>query len=185
MTTYSYKSYGYFIIYTYICFLACKVVHEVMEAHISSEGTLSSPFELNTSVKQSCALDTNLLGTYFSAVLHRAFHYDNKNVNTGGVFLRICTDGRLFNLARLRAKTKTQHIAVHERLFSDDASFVSHIETDLQSLMDCFFDTSKAFYLVISSKKAVVMHQTTCIDTPSADIIVDGTGLENVDNFCY
>jgi len=110
-----------------------------MEAHISSEGTLSSPFEQNTGVKKSCALDSTLLGTYFFAVLHRAFHYDYKNVIISGVFLRIRTDGRLFNLARLRAKTKTQFIKFRERLFSDEAAFVSHSETDLQSLMDCFF----------------------------------------------
>ena len=82
----------------------------VIEARISFEGALSSPFELKCGVKQSYVLVTTMFGIFFSAVLHHVFHDDDKNIINEGILLHTRTNGRFFNLTRLRAKTKTGHI---------------------------------------------------------------------------
>ena len=53
-----------------------------------------------------------------------------------GVFLHTRADGKLFNLARLRAKTKVRHVVIREMLFADDAALVTHTMEDLQQLID-------------------------------------------------
>jgi len=55
-----------------------------------------------------------------------------------------------------------------------------HTKTGFQSLMDRFAAADEAVSLVTSSKRTVVMHQLTCIDTRQANIIVNGTiGLKS------
>jgi len=81
----------------------------------------------------------------FSAVLHHAFHDDDKNIITDGVFVRTRTGGRLFNLSRSLIKAKIQHILVRELLLV--AVFVSHSETGLQSPIGRFFDACETFFL--------------------------------------
>ena len=44
--------------------------------------------------------------------------------------------GNLFNLARLRAKTKVRHVVIREMIFADDAALVTHRIENLQQLMD-------------------------------------------------
>ena len=58
------------------------------------------------------------------------------NTSTEGVFLHTRADGKLFNLARLRAKTKVIHVVIREMLFADDAALVTHTMEDLQQLID-------------------------------------------------
>ena len=42
------------------------------------------------------------------------------------MYLHTRSDGKLFNLARLRAKTKGTDVYVREMLFADDASLTAH-----------------------------------------------------------
>ena len=53
-----------------------------------------------------------------------------------GIFLRTRSDGRLFNLSRLRVKTKVREAMIRDMLFSDDAGIATHTEEELQLLMD-------------------------------------------------
>jgi len=78
---------------------------------------------------QGCVLVPTLFRSFLSAVLHHTFHDDDKNTITDQVLLPTRKNSKLFNLARSRARTKTQHILVHELLFADDATFVSHSKT--------------------------------------------------------
>ena len=55
---------------------------------------------------------------------------------SGGVYIRTRADGKLFNIVRLRAKTKTPEALICELLFADDAALVSHSEAGLQRLID-------------------------------------------------
>jgi hypothetical protein len=50
------------------------------------------------------------------------------NGNEDGVYLHTQSDGRLYNLAILGAKTKVRRVTIREALFSDDAALASHTE---------------------------------------------------------
>ena len=67
-------------------------------------------------MKQGCVLAPTLLGIFFSMLLQYAFA-DCED----GVYVQMRHDGKLFNVARLRAKTKTHEVIIRELLFADDA----------------------------------------------------------------
>ncbi len=49
-----------------------------------------------------------------------------------GVYIHTRTGGKLFNIARLRAKTKVTEVLIREMLFADDAALTSHTVDGLQ-----------------------------------------------------
>ncbi|KAI8477889.1 hypothetical protein Bbelb_443750 [Branchiostoma belcheri] len=91
--------------------------------------------------------------------LHRLKAKTKTLSSNDGVYIHTRHDGKLFNLARLRAKTKTIRVLLRELLFADDAALASHSEQGLQRLLDCFSSACHEFSLTISIKKTVVMVQ--------------------------
>ena len=79
-----------------------------------------------------------LLGIFFAIMLKHAF-----GTATEGVYLWIWSDGKLFNLFRLRAKTKVQLKCMWDFLFADDAAVVAHSAEDLQQDMNRFSKPAK------------------------------------------
>ena len=51
---------------------------------------------------------------------------------TKGIYLRKRSDGRLFNIARLKAKTKIREQCFRDSLFVDDAAVTPHSRDELQ-----------------------------------------------------
>lgn len=151
--------------------------HENQQCTIIAGGDQSQPFTVISGVKQGCVLAPTLFGIFFSCVLHYAF-----NDCPRGVYLHTRSDGKLFNLARLKAKTRVRSVLIRELLFADDAALVTHNEQDLQTLIDRFSLACREFGLTISIKKTKVLCQG--VDTPPS-ILIDGQPLEVVDNFTY
>jgi hypothetical protein len=90
---------------------------------VNYNGATSDPFPINIRVKQSCMLAPALFVIFFSMLMTHAF-----NGNENGVYLHTQSDGRLYNLTRLRAKTKVRHVIIREALFADDAALATHTE---------------------------------------------------------
>ena len=151
--------------------------HVNMHGFVSFDGEISEPFKIESGVKQGCILAPTLFGIFFSLMLTYAF-----GTASDGIYLHTRHDGKLFNLKRLRAKTKVTCVLIREMLFADDAALVSHTQEGLQCLMDRFSKACKEFSLTISIKKTEVMAQDAEIP-PS--IYVDGSNLSVVDNFKY
>ena len=101
-------------------------------------------------------LAPTLFGVFFGLLLEHAF-----DTTTEGIYLRTRSDGRLFNLASLRAKTKVRKVHIRDMLFADDAAVVTQTQAELQSLIDCFPQACKDFGLTISLKKTNVLGQDT------------------------
>ena len=101
---------------------------------------------------------------------------------TEGVYVRIRSDGKLFNIARLRAKTKAYVVLIRELRFADDAALISHSEEGLQHLVDKLFHACKEFGLTISLRKTNILAQGA--KSPPV-ITIDNTELEVVDTFTY
>ena len=151
--------------------------HDDMKGTISYDGETSDPFPMHSGVKQGCVLAPTLFGVFFSLLLKFAFEQSME-----GVHLHTRSDGKLFNLARLRAKTKVRTVLIREMLFADDAALSSHTEEDLQRLMDRFSHACREFGLTISIKKTNVMGQ----DVPSPPAIrIDNEELAVTDHFTY
>ena len=93
---------------------------------------------------------------FFSMLLKHAF-----GKATEGIYLHSRSDGKLFNLARLRAKTKVREISIQDMLFADDAAVATHSEHQLQSLVDCFSQACRDFGLTMSLIKTNGMAQST------------------------
>ena len=134
-------------------------------------------FQSAGGVKQGCVLAPTLFGIFFSMLLQYAFKDCSE-----GIYIHTRSDGKLYNLARLRAKTKVTEVLIRELLFADDAALTSHTEDGLQQLVTRLSLACKEFGLTISLKKTNVTAQGT-ETTPS--ITIDGCTLEVVENFTY
>jgi len=88
----------------------------------------------------------------------------------------------LFNLSRLRAKTKTKRVLIRELLYADDATLVVHSEVHLQNLCERFAKACNDFSMTINLKKTVVMSLRTSIPPR---ILINGSPLNVVDKFSY
>ena len=152
--------------------------HDDMKGIVSYDGEASEPFEIKSGVKQGCVLAPTLFGIFFSLLL-RFFAFSHSE---DGVHLHTRSDGKLFNLSRLKAKTKIRTVLIREMLFADDAALTSHTEEGLQRLISQFAHACKEFGLTISIKKTNVMGQ----DTPAPpSISIDDEVLEVTDHFTY
>ena len=69
------------------------------------------------------------------------------------VFIRSRSDRKLFNLARLRARTKTRTKLITELLFADDTALIAHDPAKMQQMVDVFSETTKKLGLQINIGK--------------------------------
>ncbi|XP_066302904.1 uncharacterized protein [Branchiostoma lanceolatum] len=151
--------------------------HTNIKGTVLYSGNLSEPFDIRGGVKQGCVLAPTLFGIFFALLLKQAF-----GTATEGIYLRTRSDGRLFNLNRLKAKTKVREALIRDLLFADDAGLAAHTEQGLQSLMDRFSRACNDFGLIISLKKTEVLGQD--VEAPPA-ITIGDYELKAVNHFTY
>ena len=107
--------------------------HTNMKGTVQFNDSSSGPFGIHSGVKQGCVLAPTLFGIFFALPLRHAFGSASE-----GICLGPGSDGRLFNLGRLRAKTKVRETLIRDMLFADDAAVTTHTQQELQALMDRF-----------------------------------------------
>ena len=151
--------------------------HEDMKGSVLFDGSSSAVFPIKSGVKQGCVLAPTLFGIFFSLLLSHAF-----SESEDGVFLHTRSDGKLFNLSRLRAKTKVCQLLLREMLFADNAALASHKQEGLQGLVNCLAHACREFGLIISLKKTNVMGQDVS-EAPS--ISIGDYTLDVVEDFTY
>ena len=150
---------------------------EDMKGTVVFDGSTPAAFNIRSGVKQGCVLAPTLFGIFFAVMLKHPF-----GPAVEYIYLRTRTDGKLFNLSRLRAKTKVQLRCLCDFLFADDAAETAHSPEDLQQLMTRFGDACQDFGLTISLKKTQVMGQDT--DSPPA-ISINDHELDVIHDFVY
>ena len=111
-------------------------------------------FPISNAVRQGCVLAPTLFSSFFSIMLREA-----KNGLPDGIYIRFRTDGSLFNLRRLLARTKTIEELITEPLFAEDCALLAHTEETLQHIVNRFSDAATNFNLTISLKKTEVSYQ--------------------------
>ena len=92
------------------------------------------------------------------------------------------SDGKLYNIARLRAKTKVRKTTISDMLFANDAAVTTNTEYGLQQLMNRFSHACCDFVLTISLKKTNVLGQD--VDTPPV-ITINNYQLEVFHELTY
>ena len=98
-----------------------------MNGAVIYDGSTSVAFDIHSGVKQECLLAPTLFGIFFAVLFMYAF-----GISTEGIYLRTRSDGKLLNLARLKAITKTQLKPLRDVLFADDAAVEAHSAEELQ-----------------------------------------------------
>lgn len=155
--------------------------HDGMMARIVENGDVSDPFPVSNGVKQGCVMAPTLFSLMFASMLFSAL-----SKSDAGITIRYRCDGRLFDLRRLKAKTKVLEALVRDFLFADDCALAALNEPDLQELATCLAEAAKAFGLTISLQKTEVMLQPAPgLAPPEPQIEIEGTTLNNVESFTY
>ena len=134
---------------TIVCLL-----HDGMLARVQDDGKSLGPFLVSNGGKQGCVLAQKLFSLMFSAMLTDAFA--DTDISIG---IRHRMDGSIFNLRRLKAKTKVKTNTINDFLFADDCALNSISEDDMQQNVDKFAEACTNFVLRISIKKTDVTHQ--------------------------
>ena len=152
-----------------------------MKTTLSIGGKLAEPFTVGNGVKQGDTLAPTLFALYFFMVFQLAFKDSSE-----GVYVYYRTTGKLFNIKRFTARTKTMMSVIRELLYADDCALLTHTEMEMQHLMDSFEAACTALGLTISLKKTVLMYQPTPGKTyVEPSIYVYGQKLAVVPKFVY
>ncbi|KAI0224567.1 hypothetical protein LSAT2_024422 [Lamellibrachia satsuma] len=99
-----------------------------------------------------------------------------------GIYIRTRSDGKLFNVARLKAKSKIRKALIRELFLADDAALTSHLAESLQRLIDRFADACKKFGLTISIKRTNILGEDV---RSTRSININEHTLEVVQDFTY
>ena len=142
----------------------------------------SERFNITHGTKEGCVLAPTLFSLFLSVVLLKM-----SSEIEHGVFITTRSDGKLFNLARLRAKTKTRKELVTELLFADDTALIAHDETQMQRMIIVFVETSRKIGLQMNIQETEVLYRPAPNRSHYSDpeITVDGIVLKVVKNFKY
>eukprot|EP00914_Ancora_sagittata_P031987 GHVO01064820.1.p1 GENE.GHVO01064820.1~~GHVO01064820.1.p1 ORF type:complete len:160 (-),score=20.43 GHVO01064820.1:279-758(-) len=117
----------------------------------------------------------------FSAMLNQAYTGADPDIT-----LRYRTDGGVFNLRRLQAKTRVQTQPIREFLFADDCALGSSSERAMQDSVGSFGSACDYFCLTISTQKTEVLHQPAPHTNHTMPTIqVNGADLKNCDRCVY
>ena len=128
--------------------------HDGMLARVQDNGETSAAFPVMNGVKQGCVLAPILFRLMFFAMLSDAF-----KDSVVGIGIKYRTDCSLFNLRRLKAKTKVKVSTINDFLFADDCALNAASEANMQHSVDKFVEACNNFGQTISTKKTEVMNQ--------------------------
>ena len=126
--------------------------HTNKKRTVQFNNSSSRPSDILSGVNKRCVLAPTLFGIFFILLLGQAF-----GTASEGICLRSRSDGRLFNLDRLRAKTKVPEALIRDILFADETAVTTHTQQKLQAPMYRFSQAFKDFGLTISLKKTNVL----------------------------
>ena len=133
-----------------------RLLHDNMTATVLFNGTETEPFTTRTGFKQGCVIAPTLFTFYLCAILFLV-----RDRLPHGVELDCRLDGRLFNLSRIKAKTKAMKTAVIDIQYADNCAIFAHSAEELQTSLDLLTENYQSLGLSNNIKKTKVIHQPT------------------------
>ena len=128
-----------------------KKLYSDVHARLIVDGELTRAFEYNCGVKQGCNL-----GIYAAVLLRLA---SKKVKHTCSIQIRFRYDGDLFDLRKLKAKTKVLKEFIGEAQYADDIAIFHDTPEGLQSLPISYKQLAKRMGMHINTTKT----ETMCI----------------------
>ena len=135
-----------------------KKLYTDVDARLIVDGELTQSLEYNSGIKQGCKLAPTLFGIYAAVLLWLSFKKIKHNCS---VQIRLSYDGNLFDLRRLKAKTKALTEFIREAQYADDIAIFSETPEGLQSLLTSHNDVTKKMGLYINTVKTETMCMVT------------------------
>ena len=158
-----------------------RLLHDGMSARVLSSQAAGDPFEVHTGVKQGCVIAPTLFSIFISTIFHLI-----KDRLPEGIEIIYRTDGGLFNLRRLKARTKTRATSLIELQYADDNCVCATSESQLQCILDAFAYAYESLGLSINVRKTEVLYQPVPGQSPiPPSLNVSGSTLKNVPSFPY
>ena len=110
--------------------MAQRQKYRQTDYRLAIDSELTESLEYNSGVKQGCKLAPTLFGMYEAVLLWLSFE---EIQHTCSVQIRLRYDGDLFDLRRLKAKSKVLKEYIREAQYADDIAFFSDTPEGLQS----------------------------------------------------
>ena len=159
-----------------------RAFHTGMMATVLVSGEESDAFGVGVGVKQRCAMAPVLFNIYLAAA-NRLF---NQRIREEcSIHLAYRLDGSLFNLRRLKARTKVSHETLYELQYADDCALVAHTPEDLQISLTTLHQAYSELGLVINPTKTEILYQWHEPPALIPDIAIDGACLKVTNQFVY
>lgn len=157
-----------------------RALHDGMTGRVQYQSGLTEPFPITGGLKQGCVLAPTLFSIYLAAM------YYEIGRETPGIEISTRSDGGLFNLSRLKARTKVKHVKITELQYADDNATPAHLPEDLQISANTFSNAYTRFGLKINLGKTEVLVQTPPnTDPPNTSVSINGVPIKQVDHFKY
>ena len=133
-----------------------KALHKGAKARVLCGGGKFELFPVSASARQGCVLAPVVFNIFMSAVTDIVY----AGVDRDDCFaLNYRVDGSVFNLRRLRARTKISTTTLFDLQYADDAAVVGVSRDELQRSLSVAANTYSRAGLVISTSKTEVLSQ--------------------------
>ena len=129
-------------------------IHDETMSRVDVGKQDSNSIPMNHGTKQGCMLVITLFTLFLTVVLIILHHQIDESV-----YIRSRCYGKLFNIARPRAGTKTRTKLITELLFADDTSLIAHDPAKMQQIVHVFSETTKKLGLQKNIGKTEMKYQ--------------------------
>ena len=159
-----------------------RSLHDGMSVRIRLGEDLSDPFEVSCGVKQGCVLAPVLFNIYVQCVTRLlALTLDQSH----RIQLNYRMDRNLFDLKKLKAKTKISQNELLELQYADDCAMVADSPEVLQSVLEHTSNFYKKLGLSINIGKTEFLRYSPSASQNPVNIHIDGIPLKEVSCFKY
>ena len=160
-----------------------RLLHDGMEARVRVGSLESDPFDVSRGVKQGCTLAPILFNLYVSYITRLLASQVGPDC---GININYRIDRNLFDLKKLKARTKVKHSWFLELQYADDCAILSHSRTGLQEAISQVAELYSRFGLEINVRKTEVLHWTgENSEATGSDITINGVPLQVANSFKY
>ena len=159
-----------------------RELHEGMKVRVRFGGELSESFEVSRGVKQGCVLAPVLFNIYVQCITRLLAASLNRE---DGIHLNYRTDRSLFDLKKLKAKTKISRTSLLELQYADDCALVAYSAEGLQQVLSRSAELYRKLGLQINIQKTEYMKYTVMPGDETHIPSIDGVNLKEVSSFKY